>query len=69
MVQSPSEAYEHLKNMISNLGMYCQAQLRIQLQLQFEADLALFSFYPTPTHHPPIRTSSDLNSNFSLKLT
>ena len=22
-------------------------------QLQFEADLALFSFYPPPTHHPP----------------
>ena len=45
---------------------FCQAQLRLQLQLQFEADFALFSFYPPPTHHPPIRTSSDFNSNFSL---
>ena len=41
---------------VSNLtvAFFCQAQLRLQLQLQFEADLALFSFYPPPTHYPVV---------------
>ena len=55
-----------LPPMCPPFGAYCQAQLRLQLQLQFDADFALFSFYPPPTHHQPIRTSSDFNSNFSL---
>ena len=40
----------------SNLSLPSSAQT--STQLQFEADLALFSFYPPPTHHLPTTNPS-----------
>ena len=45
---------------------FCKDHLQFHFKLQFEGDIASFSFYASPTHpppNPPIRTCSDFNSN------